>query len=91
MPSIGHFVLQQATALGGSRSLGRRQVPASNVSASSSNSSSAQPLLHRRPLSPGLLASRPLLGKPPLFDLRGLAIGNGLTDPAVQVREREGQ
>ena len=39
----------------------------------------------------GLLASRPLLGKPPLFDLRGLAIGNGLTDPAVQVREREGQ
>ena len=77
-------MLQQAITLGGSRSLGRRQRPASNASTSSS-SSSGQQLLHRRPLPPGLLASRPLLGKPPLFDLRGLAIGNGLTDPAIQV------
>ena len=43
-------------------------------------------LQHRRAIPPHLLASRPLLGEPPLFKLQALAIGNGLTDPAAQAR-----
>ena len=38
------------------------------------------PLLHTQPLSQQMLQ----LG-PPLFQLAGLAIGNGLTDPQLQV------
>lgn len=81
VPSLGHFILSQAAALGGARSLGRLG-PARNRAAKLAT-------LQRRPLPPHLhLAERPLLREPPLFELRGLAIGNGLTDPAAQVTGR---
>lgn len=73
MPSLGHFVLQHAASLNGTRSLGRLAA------------GGAAPL-RRRAVPPALLATRPLLRQAPLFDLRGLAIGNGLTDPILQAR-----
>lgn len=73
MPSIGHFILQQAVQHGAQRSRGR--LPPALAAGS----------LQHRPLPPALLATRPLLAKPPLFDLRGLVIGSGLTDPVTQV------
>lgn len=78
MPSLGHFILSQAAALGGARSLGHLGGPP--------NRAARLAALQRRPLLPRLAAERPLLREAPLFDLRGLAIGNGLTDPAAQVR-----
>jgi carboxypeptidase C (cathepsin A) len=71
VPSIGHFILQQAARHNASLSLGApRAIPSPAKT---------------RKLPPALAAARPLLSRPPLFDLRALAIGNGLTDPAVQV------
>lgn len=77
MPSLGHFILSHAAAMGGARSLGRL--------GAGRNRAAKLAGLQRRPLPPHLLAQRPLLREPPLFELRGLAIGNGLTDPAAQV------
>lgn len=77
VPSLGHFILSQAAALGGTRSLGRL--------AASPSRTNRLAALQRRPLPPQLAAERPLLQEPLMFDLRGLAIGNGLTDPAAQV------
>ncbi len=88
MPSLGHFILSQAATLGGTRSLGRLGGRPTNP-AGPTNRSARLAALQRRPLPPHLLAQRPLLREPPLFDLRGLAIGNGLTDPAAQASRRE--
>lgn len=44
------------------------------------NLTAAQPLLKTREMSESMLQ----LG-PPLFKLAGLAVGNGLTDPSLQV------
>ncbi|KAL4420440.1 hypothetical protein ABPG75_010096 [Micractinium tetrahymenae] len=76
VPSIGHFILQQSTAPNGTLPTGS--------TAGSSRAGSLR-LTERRPVPPELLAARPLLAQPPLFRLAGLAIGNGLTDPATQV------
>ena len=83
VPSLGHFILSQAATLGGTRSLGQLAGRPTNP-ARPSDPTARLATLQRRPLPPHLLAQRPLLREPPLFDLRGLAIGNGLTDPAAQ-------
>lgn len=80
VPSIGHFILQQSpppngTLLGGSRK---------------GSAAGSQALSQRRPIEQALLAARPLLAQPPLFRLAGLAIGNGLTNPATQVPGLDG-
>ena len=77
VPSVAHYILSHAASLNGTRSLGR-------LAPGAANGALRQPL-QRRPMPPQLAATRPLLALPPLFDLRGLAIGNGLTDPVAQV------
>ena len=71
MPSIGHFILQQAAVR-------------SNSTLASLNRGSPR-LAERRAVPAALRAARPALARPPLFRLAGLAIGNGLTDPVIQV------
>lgn len=77
VPSVAHYILSQAVSLTATRSLGR-------LAPTAANGAPRRPLQHR-PMPAQLAATRPLLAQPPLFDLRGLAIGNGLTDPAAQV------
>ncbi len=76
MPSIGHFILQQSAA--------------PNGTLLSDANAGSRGLSERRQIPQSLLDSRPLLAQPPLFRLAGLAIGNGLTDPATQVLKLTG-
>lgn len=71
VPSIGHFILQQSALPNGTLPSG--------------SAAGRHALTHWRAVPHHLLATRPLLALPPLFTLAGLAIGNGLTDPATQV------
>eukprot|EP00887_Chlorella_sp_A99_P006994 scaffold2.g6994.t1 len=82
VPSIGHYILQQASAPplpGGGHAAG-----AGAARARLSNARGAAPA-RRRALPAAALPRRRLLGAPPLFDLRGLIIGSGLTDPGRQM------
>ena len=93
VPSIGHFILQQSSpnSTPPSNSAGGSGASAGSSSSSAtavrSNARGHLPA-HRRPLPRHLLrgsGAHPLLQEPPRFDLRGLVIGNGLTDPLRQV------
>lgn len=75
VPSIGHFILQQnsqATAAGGSSS--QRNPSRGKKQASK----------FTRTVPEHVLATRPLARHRPVFELKGLVIGNGLTSPALQ-------
>ena len=90
MPSIGHFILTQATRLNGTRSLGRLAGTSTGLGAAAGTAAAAAAAaaaarLQQRAVPAALAATRPLLRQPPLFEMAGLAIGNGLTDPAAQV------
>ena len=79
VPSIGHLILQQQAAAqeaggaGAAEDLHRRSVPLTPA------------LKHTRPLPKSVLLEKPEVLEAPNFQLKGLIIVSGLTDPATQV------